>query len=302
MYFPIGFLLIFFLAIFILYFCRKKYAMKSLYEKTHCEKVHLLNELAKPFGFFYCSSQDVMTSRLDAWQKEFGYQSLYDSAAPLFNMVFDCESIYFDYAGKTWLIELWKGQYGINIGAEIGIYHANSILMPDQYEQTVFHAVADTNLFPMHMKLYLKGNPLFSVCRPHWWLTGFSMGSYCKPEDLEMKLSITFPNDQMMHSFVKSLQNLGYPPCELCTHCQKVTFSFRKPHMVQPHHIHPYISKLAQWENRIFCQLYCCLTRPFTCTEDRILYLYFFFPAIIRSLFRFCSIHIDLQKEASFRL
>ena len=42
--------------------------------------------------------------------------------APRFQMVFDALPVYFDYQKKTWLIEFWKGQYGINTGAEIGIY------------------------------------------------------------------------------------------------------------------------------------------------------------------------------------
>ena len=28
-------------------------------------------------------------------------------------MVFETLPVYFDYAGKTWLIQIWKGQYGI---------------------------------------------------------------------------------------------------------------------------------------------------------------------------------------------
>ena len=33
-------------------------------------------------------------------------------------MVFETLPVYFDYAGKTWLIQIWKGQYGICTGCE----------------------------------------------------------------------------------------------------------------------------------------------------------------------------------------
>mgnify|MGYP000621142798 CR=1 FL=1 len=52
---------------------------------------------------------------------------------------------YFDYQGKTWLLEFWKGQYGINTGAEIGIYRADTLLSPAQRPYTLFHTVPDEN-------------------------------------------------------------------------------------------------------------------------------------------------------------
>ena len=62
---------------------------------------------------------------------------------PRFQMVFDALPIYFDYRGRTWLIELWKGQYGINTGAELGIYHADKILSESEYKTALFTAAED---------------------------------------------------------------------------------------------------------------------------------------------------------------
>ena len=53
------------------------------------EKVYRLNCLLAPFGFEYQISQDIFVTRLDAWQRDYGYHSLYDRAAPLLGMVFD---------------------------------------------------------------------------------------------------------------------------------------------------------------------------------------------------------------------
>ena len=39
-------------------------------------------------------------------------------------MIIDCEPVRFYYGGKKWLIELWKGQYGMTTGCEIGVYTA----------------------------------------------------------------------------------------------------------------------------------------------------------------------------------
>lgn len=287
MYILIGVLFAVCILFFIIHFFRRKCIIRKIYCMDCCEKLHLLNDLAEPFGFFYLTDEDVITSRIDAWQKEFGYCSLYNKSASRFHMVFDCEPVYFDFNHRTWMIEFWKGQYGINIGGEIGIYQADSVIPPEQYDRTLFHGVPDTELFPISMELNFKGKRLFSVCHPHWWLTGFRTGSYCEPEDLSMDVSITFPNEEMLQCFVESLMRLGYHECELDICHLTVSLSFSIPHTKQPRFSHCWRIHISQWQNRCFCKLYQCITRPFTCTMDRILYLYFFLPASFRKLLCF---------------
>ena len=86
------------------------------------EQLRQLNDDLRSAGFAYDYKNDYFYSLKNCWQREAGYCRLYDEGAPLFNMVMDCEPITFSYRGKRWLIELWKGQYGITTGAEIGIY------------------------------------------------------------------------------------------------------------------------------------------------------------------------------------
>lgn len=126
LFFGIAFLLLLFF--FCINFFRRKRIIKKLCSMCMQEKCDLLNELVEPFGYSYISSQDLFTSRQDAFQRAFGYCALYDRAAFRFHMIFDCLPVYFDYRGKTWLIEFWKGQYGINTGCEIGVYYADRIL------------------------------------------------------------------------------------------------------------------------------------------------------------------------------
>ena len=76
-----------------------------------------------PPGFWYDPQQDIIFSRMDALQRKFGYAYGYDDSIFLINAVIDCEPIFFSFAGKTWMIELWKGQYGVMTGCEIGVYN-----------------------------------------------------------------------------------------------------------------------------------------------------------------------------------
>lgn len=299
MYFLIGFLLIICIFFFIVHFYRKKCNIEKICCMSDCEKLGLLNQLANPFGFSYLPAQDIMTSRLDAWQKDFGYRTLYDRTAPLFNMVFDCEPVYFHYNNQTWLIEFWKGQYGINIGAEIGVYKTDTLLTPEEYSLATFYGVSNIDFLPMSMKLYFKGKRLFSVRQLHWWLTGFRMGDYCEPEDLEMEISIIFPNVKMLQCFTQSLLDLGYQTCDLCINHLKVSFTFCRSHTQQPQYTHYDCSRFSQWKNKILCNLYQWITRPFDCTIDQILYLYYFLPMVFRRILRFRkNYHQTYDKEA----
>lgn len=272
---------------FVATFLWREYIISKVRCMDFCEKFCLINKLAKPFGFAYLSEPDIITSRLDAWQKNFGYHALYDKTATHFNMVFDCEPVYFDYDGCTWMIEFWKGQYGINIGAEIGIYKADTLISPEQYDRTLFHGVSEDEILPISMELNFKGTTLFSIERCHWWLTGFRVGKYCEPENLSLNVSITFSDEEMLENFTESMKRLGYDKCELRICERTLAFCFSTPYSAQPRFLHPWSVRFSRWQNRILCRLYNFVTRPFTDTMDRLLYLYYLLPPIFRHILLF---------------
>lgn len=263
---------------------RKKRILQKLCRMDACEKQRLLDELAAPFGFFYLCPEDIMSSLFDGWQHDYGYRALFDQAAPRFYMVFDCEPIYFSYQGRTWLIEFWKGQYGINVGAEIGVYQADTLIPRDQRASAVFHSVPDEDFLPLSMELFLKEESLFAVRQRHWWLTGFRMGSFAGPEKLRMNCAVSFPNRCMLRSFLEGMEEAGYSPCELLIRGLTVMFAFDTPHAPQPRADHPWLTRKALFVNRLLCKLYRRVTRPVSGTRDQLLYLYYFLPAALRRI------------------
>lgn len=263
---------------------RKKSILKKICSWSVSEKLCRLNELVQPFGFEYLLSQDIFTSCPDAWQRDYGYCWLYDTHADLFNMVFDCEPVYFDYDGCTWLIEFWKGQYGINIGAEIGIYKADSYVSPIHRKTTLFHTIPDEEMPLFELTLYKGLIPLYRIARRHWWLTGFCMGQYTEPELLRLKADITFPSSEMRCAFLQGLQQAGYSYQNLCTCGQQISFDYSVPHMPQPRKAHRIRSAFAQWKNRLFLKLYCHVTKHLCLTMDKLLYLYEYLPFAFRHM------------------
>ena len=270
---------------------KKKSVLKKVRSLSINEKQSKLDALAEPFGYCYDLQQDVFTSRLDAPQKIFGYNTLFDISAPYFNMIFDYETIYFDYDSRTWLMEMWKGQYGINSGCEIGLYYADNIIPPRDYSSTHFTSVEEKDMLQMTYELYKipqKGKYLPDLIgkagRRHWWLTLFKPGLYSKPEQLYMNVSLRFKDYPMMYSFLRSFEK---SPTDIPFSINGLTVSFTYKYSKRQYSFYKrLVRRLALNSCRIYCKLFNFLTRNFTNSGDKILYLYYYLPVFIRMMFK----------------
>lgn len=269
----------------ILFHWKKKKIIRKICCLSFHDKCNFLNELVKPLGYKYLISQDIFTSTKDAWQKYYGYTELYDKAAPYANMIFDCQPVYFNYDEKTWLIEFWKGQYGINTGSEVGIYHADTIVPPEQLGTTLFSAVSEPDFLDIRTSLFDKGTQIAELNTSHWWLTIFSMGRFSQPGNLTLNVSIRFPDLEMRDAFIDGLFRAGYNRDDLYIRFTTVTVFFDTC-WCHRNCLQRLYRKYVQLKNRFFCWLYRIVTRPFTCTCDRLLYLYYYFPFAFRRMLR----------------
>lgn len=287
---PTAILLFLLLTILILHF-RKRRIVKKILSMTLEEKTKLINRLAEPAGYIYEPVQDIFATRQNAPQKLFGYTTFYDLSAPFFNMVFDYETIYFDYNGRTWLIEMWKGQYGINSGCELGIYYADSLVSPDDYKNTLFHAVDEKDMLDISLKLNRKTKDgtypirLGYLKYHHWWLTIFKIGVFSKPSQLFVNTSIRFKNFPMLYSFLDSFGATMPPDTEYRLNGLNLYFTF-----CTSRRKYPWFKKLVRTIALTLCHVYCILfnfiTRPFQNTGDKILYIYYYLPFTVRLIFR----------------
>ncbi len=142
------------------------------------------------------------------WQRELGFNLLYDLLAdttPLYNL--ETRRIKFVYGGKVWMIQVWKGNYGLaSNGVEVGVYNR-----PIAGAPTVFHAAADDEMMPLSAKLY-HGDELLLEKGPetHWWLSAFKLSPVIYlPESLTMTFSITFPDRKMLRAFTAAVKLHG---------------------------------------------------------------------------------------------
>ena len=276
--------------------CQRKKIICKINSMDCCAKCSFLNELVYPFGYDFHCDCGFFSSTVDAPQRQAGYSWLYDYMAPRFQMVFDSLPVYFDYRGRTWLIEFWKGQYGINTGAEIGIYHADHIIPESDYKNAWFSCAENNEMLDCSFRLCRDGDECVCSCGRHWWLTAFLVGSFSKPACLTMESCITFPGREMLAAFVDGLKRAGCSEDCMSVRGLTVCFVFHRDHQ-KYNCITRFWRRFSQWKNKCFCKLYLWVTRPFSCTEDRVLYLYFYLPVAFRKLLRLRRFHKRCHRQ-----
>lgn len=278
-------------------FFRKRAARKKVNALSINEKEEILDNLIKPFGYAYEATQDIFMTRQNAPQKLFGYTSAYDRSAPYFNMVYDYETIYFDYNNRTWLVEMWKGQYGINSGCELGIYYADEVVPPEKYASTLFKAAHDDDNLFITLKLNRHASAkekcskrLGQIRQRHWWPCIFKMGLFSKPDELFVNTSIRFKDYAMLRSFIKSFTQT-LPSTFYKLNGRTVYFTFSKSERK-----YSFFRKLVRRFSLTSCHLLCKwfnhLTKDFSTTGDKLLYIYYYMSFLVRLFFRQIS-HAD---------
>lgn len=236
------------------------------------ERVQKLNEEIMPLGFAYDPGQDIFYSILNPWQRKFGYCRLYDEACAPMSMIIDCEPITFEYAGRKWLIEFWKGQYGMNTGAEVGIYYSKlpTLSITGIFNGDFYFCPKDDECINMSFILRKNGNLLFSRSGRHWWLTGFKLGEFSKPGELSMEIVLELYDYKMAAAFVEALKREGYTEQEYKIQANKVMVYYDKPHTRQPLTRTVFTDYIMQRNNESLCNTYNYLTRSYTDTIDKL--------------------------------
>lgn len=174
-------------------------------------------------GYSYNSAGDYYyTDDKNCWQKDFGYNEVYDMAAQFTIMFIDCVRVRFTYGDYDWMIQLWKGQYGwLFIGAEIGVYTSEIGKNPGGVNDINHYDCAYENMLPMELTLYWQNEPggkyEYQFSRPYadyWWCTGFKIGTLNKMssprKELKLYAHMTFLSDEMAQLFTTGMQKSGF--------------------------------------------------------------------------------------------
>jgi len=216
--------------------------------------MRLLHDL----GYDYDAAQNVFFTRIDAWQRKYGYCSLYDEGTAISGMILDCEPIYFVYDGNVYLLELWKGQYDLCMGAEVGFYRdSGGKLLGSHW----FESVTDDMLPRISMTLYRdyedEYHEVFERTADQWWLTGFTLGAFAEPEELALAARITFKDRHMLNPFMEAVWDVGYDEEEAYIEGDTAVVFFSEPKQLQPAaRRSAAITVPVQLKNRAMCEAF----------------------------------------------
>ncbi|MBQ2846937.1 MAG: DUF4474 domain-containing protein [Clostridia bacterium] len=156
-------------------------------------------------GYGFSIPEVLLYSQVNAWTRDFGFCLFYDIfsyTTPFF--FYNTRRIKFDYDGLEWMIQIWKGNYIISNGAEVGIYSRDESRFGTYYD-----CATDEQMMEMSMELYHGDDLIFS--RPkqlHWWLTGFRITDNLYPaKTMTLKFSIDMKDEEMLDAFCNAIDN-----------------------------------------------------------------------------------------------
>ena len=186
-------------------------------------------------GYLLDTKEGVFFTADDPWQRNFGFNKLYDFASQFFWIQYDTTRFLFTYQDSDWMLQPWKGQYGaILYGAELGVYKKYTDREADHYDcaqdQDLLMMSMDFERFYWTDKEKTKGEWRHEFSRPYgsyWWCTGFKLGyiRLAKPTEIitinENKDKQTFPeiranyrvtvkDYEMLHGLVQGMKDAGY--------------------------------------------------------------------------------------------
>ncbi len=174
------------------------------------------------FGFVYSAKDKCFITAKNAWQRNFGYNEVYDASAPVISITYDTMRVKFNYGGLEWMIQYWKGQYGmVMIGAEIGVYNRpeNSV------SGTHYECADDETKLLQTMTVYRRESstsnnfkPIFTRSMSNtWWCTGFIPGTLGagrynvtaeETAGLKVDSKIVLKTPEMAQAFIQGLKEV----------------------------------------------------------------------------------------------
>lgn len=150
-------------------------------------------------GYYIDFNQNYVYTGINVWQREMGFNIFYDIFCYLtpFFFHYTTQRVKFNYQGKDWMFQMWKGRYAIANGGELGIY-----TRPEEKEGSFYDCGADEDMLVMSVEVY-HGDELLFKHGPmlHWWVTGFAINDTAYlPESLTLFATIEMRDEEMLEA------------------------------------------------------------------------------------------------------
>ena len=159
-------------------------------------------------GFNFNVYDLVAYATIHSWQRDFGFCLGYDILCyilPFYN--YRTRRFKFEYGGKEWMVQIWKGAYILANGSEVGLYNRDKGSFG-----TYYNCVTDEEMVNMSMTLRHNDDILVEMPEQlHWWINGFKLGKRLyHPYSLTLNFTIEMYDEEMLKAFTDSIDNQIY--------------------------------------------------------------------------------------------
>lgn len=153
---------------------------------------------------FNCNVNELLVyAPMYCWMRDFGFCFEYDLLCyilPIYR--YETRRFKFDYDGREWMVQAWKGNYLITNGGEVGCYYRDPGSFGSYYD-----VIDDEDRMPMTLQIRHGDEVLVNIPETlHWWVNGFKIAkTLYSPLNLTLESSIVFPNEEMRDAFCASV-------------------------------------------------------------------------------------------------
>lgn len=187
--------------------------------------------------FAWDPAQGIWYATVEAPQRAFGYNDLYNSVfalagyVPNSNVSYKSFIAFFSEGAYSYRIEGWKGNYmQMGVGSEIGIYAENTADREQRIKDSFFYKllcasnvrhypVAPKYMWPkidLKISVWARSGERTILARPaqyHWWIDGFNPSEgTIHPDNLIVRSTMTFQVDgsSVASKFIKNVKEGAY--------------------------------------------------------------------------------------------
>jgi len=173
-------------------------------------------------GFIWDPYQFTMINQKPVFQFALGFNDFYGVFPWAVNVWADEIITEFNYGGKDWRIQFWKGGYGVFLatGGEIGIYVKDENMPLKHYNASL----NQNDWLNLRYTIYNRGKELFTRpspyltgdVGPYWWAPGYKFLSICTDfilsprKNVVMDATVEFKDDKMAKLFIKEMEAKGF--------------------------------------------------------------------------------------------
>jgi hypothetical protein len=173
-------------------------------------------------GFVLDPHQFTMLNQRPAFQWILGFNEIYDVFPWVMNVWTDSIRVTFNYDNRDWLIQFWKGGYGMFLatGGEIGIY-TRVLNFPIKHYNA---PISQRDWMDITMHIYNRGERIFTRpspymtgdTGPYWWVSGYRLMSFCTDflrsprANVVMDATLELHSAEMARLFIAELEDKGF--------------------------------------------------------------------------------------------